>query len=140
MYESPLHAITKRTVKEISQRFDDMVLQEVINVGVHVDREELIKSLEYDRDQYNNGYEDGLVDGKPKWISVEDRLPEKGDSYLVVVKEKYPHEAKWNVHVDVASNYGHYIDDYWDTFNDWDEGQEVHITHWMPLPEPPKEE
>lgn len=47
MYESPLHAITKRTVKEISQRFDDMVLQEVINVGVHVDREELIKASEW---------------------------------------------------------------------------------------------
>ena len=75
-----------------------------------------------------------------RWISVKDRLPEIGDSYLGVVKEKYPHEAKWNIHVDVAASHGKYIDDFWDTFNDWDEGNEVHVTHWMPLPEPPKEE
>lgn len=94
-----------------------------------------------------------LVDGKTisewiellkgfRWISVKDRLPEDGDSYLVVVKEKYDHEPEWRYHVDVASNYGDYIDGYWDTFNDWKEGQEVHVTHWMPIPLPelPKEE
>lgn len=75
-----------------------------------------------------------------EWISVKDGLPEVVDSYLVVVKEKYPHEEKWNVHVDVAASHGNYIDDFWDTFNDWKEGQEVHVTHWMPLPEPPKED
>lgn len=74
-----------------------------------------------------------------KWNSVDDGLPEIGDSFLVVVKEKYPHETNWNIHVDVASSFGEYIDGFWDTFNDWNEGQEVHITHWMPLPDPPKE-
>lgn len=75
----------------------------------------------------------------PTWISVAERLPEIGASYLVVVEEKYPHETEWNIHVDVAGSHGDYIDGFWDTFNDWNEGQEVHITHWMPLPDPPKE-
>lgn len=75
-----------------------------------------------------------------QWISVKDRLPEESAIYLVVVKEKYVFESQWNYHVDAASNYGDYIDDYWDTFIDWDEGQEVHVTHWMPLPKLPKEE
>lgn len=72
------------------------------------------------------------------WIPVSERLPDQCESYLVVVKEKdQPNDL---IHVDVASSYGKYIDDFWDTFNDWKEGQEVHITHWKPLPEPPKGE
>ena len=79
-----------------------------------------------------------------EWISVKDRLPEVGDSYLVVVKYKYDHEKEYNYDTDVATYYPYdnpsaYIDERWDTYNDWDEGQQyLHITHWMPLPEPPK--
>lgn len=53
--------------------------------------------------------------------------------------------GKLHVNVDVATYYPYdnpdaYIDNRWDTYNDWDEGQQyIHITHWMPLPEPPKE-
>lgn len=79
------------------------------------------------------------MDNGMKWISVEERLPEDGDAYLVVVKEKRKNKTDWDVHVDVALNYRSYIDGYWDTFNDWCEGQEVHISHWMPLPDPPED-
>jgi hypothetical protein len=81
-----------------------------------------------------------------KWISVKDRLPEVCDSYLVVVKYKYDHEKEYNYDTDVATYYPYdnpsaYIDERWDTYNDWDEGQQyLHITHWMPLPQPPKGE
>lgn len=78
-----------------------------------------------------------------KWISVEERLPEDlFDFYLIALKEKYPYEENWRHHVDIAKlefeGCG-YLDGRWDTYNDWDEGQEIHVTHWMPLPEPPKE-
>ncbi len=73
-----------------------------------------------------------------EWIKCSDRLPEEGDTYLVVVEEKTGLVIK-SRHVDVASNYGDYIDDYWNTWNYWKEGQEVHVTHWMPLPEPPED-
>lgn len=69
-----------------------------------------------------------------EWISVEERLPEEGGTYLVVLKEKHECEKEWNYHVDVAS-----FTFEWDCiFHDWDEGQGIEITHWMPLPEPPK--
>lgn len=30
-----------------------------------------------------------------------------------------------------------YLDGHWNTFNDWDEGQEhIKVTYWMPMPEP----
>lgn len=72
-----------------------------------------------------------------KWISCEERLPDVCDTYLVIVKEKDFFEDKWNYEIDYATNYGNYIDDYWDTCNDWKEGQEVHITHWAGMPEVP---
>ena len=76
------------------------------------------------------------------WISVEDCLPDVGADYLVTIKMKYAWETEWEYHTDVAS-WGCYHDDEidgeWCTFNDWCEGQEVHITHWMPLPEPCRE-
>ena len=76
-----------------------------------------------------------------EWISVKDRLPDNDvlDEFLVVVKEKYHWEKEWRYHIDTAMNHGDYIDNYWDTRNDWNEGQEVHITHWMPFPRTPKE-
>ena len=36
-----------------------------------------------------------------KWISVKDGLPEVGGSYLVVVKEKFPHEKELQFHEQV---------------------------------------
>lgn len=75
-----------------------------------------------------------------KWISCKEKLPEIGNDYLVTVKQKYDWENEWEYNTDIASSHGSYIDDFWDTFNDWIEGQEVHITHWAELPSPVKEE
>ena len=79
-----------------------------------------------------------------KWIPVTERLPEVVDSYLVVVKAKYDYEDEYEIDVDVATYNPYekaYIDDCWNTYNDWNEGQQyLHVTHWMSLPEPPKGE
>lgn len=53
----------------INRTEDDIVASASIAVGFKVDKEELIKALEYDRDQYSKGYDDGYEDaiqyGKP---------------------------------------------------------------------------
>ena len=41
------------------QEDENMVMKAVRKVGVNVDEEELIKALQYDRNQYTKGYEDG---------------------------------------------------------------------------------
>ena len=95
---------------------------------------------------YNNGYEKGYADAKAKWIPVTERLPEEGGIYLVVVKLKYDWEDEYEIDTDVArycpyDDPNAYIDKRWDTFIDWDEGQQyLHVTHWMPMPEAPKGE
>jgi len=57
----------------------------------------------------------------PRWISVEERLPAKYDSVITADK-----------HGNVRFNY--LISEKYGT---WSTG--YHISHWMPLPEPPKE-
>lgn len=55
MFDSPIKIITNRIRTEI----EGQVLRAVQNVGVIVDKEELLKALQYDRDQYSKGYADG---------------------------------------------------------------------------------
>ena len=82
----------------------------------------------------------------PEWISVKDRLPEEDGKYLVFEQsngrtntsvlrfakdarkvDKYDFKGRWkNAWYEYDSEWGHY------TVNS--------VTHWMPLPKPPKGE
>ena len=66
------------------------------------------------------------------WISVKDRLPKERTNVLLFVKDTY-----------CTPPYC-YIATGWRLKSDWVVGITVYtnqdITHWMPLPEPPKEE
>ena len=53
-YKSPIEIMQAATVYEL----EGEVMRATVNVGVHVDKEELIKALAYDRDQYIKGYKD----------------------------------------------------------------------------------
>ena len=58
---------------------------------------------------------------RQQWISVKERLPEKGEQVFVVYSGKYCKD----VHLS-------YYENGWSSL--------VDVTHWMPLPEAPKEE
>lgn len=82
---------------------------------------------------YNAGYRK-----QSEWISVEERLPEKaGCEYLVwdnvqaTVKKRYFHRIPLTIPVET---YPH-IREYFGNVSDY-----KRYTHWMPLPEPPKNE
>jgi hypothetical protein len=67
-----------------------------------------------------------------KWIPVAERLPEGFGTYLVAIDEVH---GENRVSVDAAD-----FDPFekrWSTFGYFCAGYKV--THWMPLPEPPKE-
>ena len=44
---------------DLTYALDDAVLKATGKVGVAVDKEELLKALQYDRDQYQQGHADG---------------------------------------------------------------------------------
>ena len=63
MYKSPIDLIVSEVQNLILEQQENQVFRAVQNVGVNVDKEELIKALSYDRNQYQNGYNDGYMDG-----------------------------------------------------------------------------
>ena len=75
----------------------------------------------------------------PRWIPVEERLPEKHSEYIVCAcDEGEPIDERiWGDTVVVCA-------DYYDGAFTWSEGNTEYdisdiVTHWMPLPEAPKE-
>ena len=53
-YESPINII----YGEINNKLENEVLTVIHNLGIDVDKEELVRALKYDREQYQKGYED----------------------------------------------------------------------------------
>ena len=75
-----------------------------------------------------------------RWIPVEERLPDKHSEYIVCAcDEGEPIDERiWGDTVVVCA-------DYYDGGFTWYEGNTEYdisdiVTHWMPLPSPPKEE
>ena len=58
----------------------------------------------------------------PKWISVEDRLPENFSMTIIFRDDCCKARIGWLID------------------GSWSVPEGVRVTHWMPLPEPPKEE
>lgn len=59
MYESTI----KIFAGQIKTNYQDAIFSAIQNVGINVDREELLKALEYDRGQFDKGWEEGFHDG-----------------------------------------------------------------------------
>lgn len=59
MYNSPIEKIYSELQTQMVQEDENMVMKAIRKVGVNVDKGELIKALQYDRNQYEKGYEDG---------------------------------------------------------------------------------
>ena len=67
-----------------------------------------------------------------KWISVKDRLPEKSGSYLVCSDR----DAVYETHFHTKK---YFLNGYMREAGFTQRGKTI-ITHWMPLPQPPKGE
>lgn len=75
---------------------------------------------------YSKGYRNGYNASHRKWISVKDRLPSESGKYIVCSSKD-----RWNKNNVYQAR--------WYAGHGWgqkDKGEG--ITHWMPLPTPPK--
>ena len=70
-----------------------------------------------------------------EWISVKDRLPEKHDKYLVRVPSKLRGCEHCIWLIGYNPKFGFY-----DADPEWGDIPVDDVTHWMPLPQPPKGE
>lgn len=61
MYEPPITIVEQEMHTTISEIHDNYVLATIEEkLGCEVDKEELIKALNYDRNQYEKGFRDGM--------------------------------------------------------------------------------
>ena len=68
MYKSPIELICQGIGYEV----DKGILKAVLEHGINVDKDELIRALQYDRDQYNKGYSDGKRDAADELVRCKD--------------------------------------------------------------------
>jgi hypothetical protein len=158
VYNSPITIFepTQTIYEQIAKATEEYIYKAVLSQNIDVNRDELIKALRYDRDQYNKGYHDAMLEQKNEWISVKSRpmdaeerkeWSEKfgydlSDDEAVIFVSQMPDD---NQEVLVCTKWGRiYVDkfledpDYGVSFEE--NGDMDGIVAWMPLPEPPKEE
>ena len=80
MYEPPIQIISKTILDDMATKQEEAVYRAIMQQEIHVDKEELVKALQYDRGQYEKGYADGIkefaerlkkkIDGADWWGSV----------------------------------------------------------------------
>lgn len=116
-YDMKKHRCRRGAVSEADPRapfYDDCPLPEAL----------------FDGTLWNEGYQAGRLEAlEDKWIPVTERLPEENDRYLCNVKSFAFPGCSYHaiLHYDKHDGFREgniYTDD---------------VTHWMPLPEPPKE-
>lgn len=71
MWESPVNIfeIHEPIVEEINKQTEETIFKAIHRVGVDVNKEELIRAMQYDRNQYEKGYKDGYADAIDEFIS-----------------------------------------------------------------------
>lgn len=66
MYESPISI--SHLVEPMTKQYDDelgnMIVQSCVKVGIDVNKDRLLRALEYDRGQYYSGYAEGREAGR----------------------------------------------------------------------------
>ena len=86
-----------------------------------------IEELQRQIDAWVETERKALIKSLPKWISVAERLPDEDDLYLVC--------GVWGSGKQVVDTCEYKVHDgYFSAAWNFD------VTHWMPLPQPPKEE
>ena len=134
-YQPPIEII----MGQVRMEQDKEIYRAVQSYGVNVDKDELIRALQYDRGQYEKGYADGLRHRETEWISVDERLPEEdeamryfnfGNVIVVTVLAVCNKTIQLKNRVFDGENWE------WSPQTNYFE----EVTHWMPLPEPPEGE
>lgn len=135
MYASPIDMIIDNFQTEVVKEGENYICRAVQKVGVDVDKDELVKALSYDRNQYEKGYEDGLKANK--WIPCSERLPEENEFYLATIYSREMQTAFCDILFYGAPQLCEDRKIGWYFMHDNGSVEQVfNVTAWMPLPEP----
>lgn len=121
-YKSPIEII----LGDVELQVEGEIMRVCQSVGLAVDKDELIKALRYDREQYRKGFGDGLRANR--WIPCSERQPEEP-------------EFKWKGYLIQDAKVVEPYCGYWDG-ESWadSEGEYIEVLAWMELPKPYRKE
>lgn len=71
MYKSPIELLVDDIQHQIVKKQDEDIYKAVLHYIPNVNKEELIRALQYDRNQYEKGYADGKADAMPSVVKYE---------------------------------------------------------------------
>lgn len=120
-----MQPIIDQIIGEMHLQYENGVMKAVQECGFNVNKERLLQALTDARAFYGEGFSDGLRE-QQKWIPVTERLPNSLD--VVFVRRQFG-----------LVGVGVYLKGC--GINKWlgKKNKVFPVTHWMPLPEPPKE-
>ena len=72
MYKSPITLVQKQMAGELAEQLDGMIFKAVHEVVPFVDKDELLRALHYDRDQYDRGFNDGILAAAEELVRCKD--------------------------------------------------------------------
>ena len=98
MYESPINLtfiddMVKNIVKQQKEQTEQWVMESIRKLGIDITKEELIKALQYDREQYEKGYQDGL--NADKWHPMTEEPKEINERYLTYHEDNTMNTGTW---------------------------------------------
>ena len=70
MYNTPIEIITNH----MSQQIENEIIKTVNQCVINVNKEELLKALQYDRQQYEKGYRDGRESALKEIMDLASRI------------------------------------------------------------------
>lgn len=121
-YESPIQQYLGQMQTEIE---NELMIKVSQAVGWIIDKDELIKALLYDRDQFDKGFREG---SKARWLDCRELLP--SDDRNVLIYTIFGSAEVARIDRFDANKY------LWIT----DEGSygSYQVKYWMPIPESPE--
>lgn len=112
MYNSPITKIYEDINKHIKRQDEDNIMY-VVNqvVRYEVDKDELIKALQYDRNQYKEGYIDAIKEYEDKLKRIRSEI----EHAFCKAENDYDHGRNYGFHVSMQI-----IDKYIQEYNEND--------------------
>ena len=122
-------------IRELDSKIEEGVMSAVKEIGVDVDKDELIKALQYDRDQFRKGYKAGIEAAQMAWHPASEKPKEDGD-YLCYVEPgfwevlSYSHNLKKATRGEINEKRGgfYYLDGEYGCL------EIENVAYWMELP------
>lgn len=89
MYKSPIEIM----LEQMRCQMGDDIYTAVLNYGIIVDKEELLRALKYDRFQYDNGYRNGMRDANAELVRCRDcvfrQRETSGELYVICERNDF---------------------------------------------------